>query len=152
MDQITMQFPPPLVLVPWVQSLGCIPFPFCNQAHLSLCLKKRKTRPHTPSRETIPFHLPLEENSMLFHKSIQGFMHEKRPYQHARNTNNNSTLIGAFQELLKIAIHYGSNCHAPIVKNPFPCTPQPKTKFPLMHFNSEEYMFWEQGTQIFARR
>jgi hypothetical protein len=22
----------------------------------------------------------------------------------------------------------------------------------LMHFNSEEYMFWEQGTQIFARR
>lgn len=43
-------------------------------------------------------------------------------------------------------------CHAPIVKNPFPCTPQSKTKFPLMHFNSEEYTFWEQGTQIFARR
>jgi len=77
-------------------------------------------------------------------------MHEKRAYQHARN--NNSTLIGAFQELLKIAIHYGSNCHAPIVENPFPCTPQPKTKFPLMHFNSEEYMFWEHRTQIFARR
>jgi hypothetical protein len=151
MDQMTMQFPPPLVLVPLGPVLGLCSFPFLESS-LSFFVLKKKTRPCTSSRETIPFHLPLEENSMLFHKSIQGFVYEKGPYQHARNKNNNSTLIGAFQELLKIAIHYGSNCHAPIVKNPFPCTPQPKTKFPLMHFNSEEYMFWEQGTQIFARR
>ncbi len=151
MDQITMQFPPPLILVPLGPVLGLCSFPFL-QSSLSFFVPKKKKPTMHPFTETIPFHLPLEENSMLFHKSIQGFMHEKGQYQHARNKNNNSTFIGAFQELLKIAIHYGSNCHAPIVKNSFPCTRQPKTKFPFMHFNSEEYMFWEQGTQIFARR
>jgi len=70
-------------------------------------------------------------------------MHEKRAYQHARN--NNSTLIGAFQELLKIAIHYGSNRHAPIVENPFPCTPQPKSMFPLKPcFGNKELKFLQE--------
>jgi hypothetical protein len=98
MDQITMQIPSTLGFgslgsCTWVVFLSLFAIKL-----IFLCAKKIP-QPCTTSTETIPFHLPLEENSMLFHKSIQGFMHEKGQYQHARNKNNNSTLIGAFQEI-----------------------------------------------------